>query len=336
MVTAEPANVTTTPTSAHQRRSFTPEQLEVFILIADTIIPGLSGDELEAFKTALSREYPDEVNVDDEDSPLMLYAKEPASATADFHRSVERVQSHLNMAQFKAISGLMDLLRSRICALILCQSWTPFHLMSLSERTQVLQMWRESKWGMYWKVYKGATGLPRYCYSLTARVYDGTRIPQRDPEAHGERWKPHRLHKYTFEDFSQNDVDVFDADVVIVGSGAGGGVAAKNIAEWAAQYKEKDGRRKVDVLVLEQGEYVPHEELTLTEAECINRMWEKGATTLNIEGNLPIGYGRTFGGGTAINWSVALKTPGAVRREWAEEAGVGFFMSKDYQASIER
>ena len=328
------ATPATTPSPTRQR-SFTPEQLEVFLLIADTVIPGLSGDELEAFKTVVSREFPDEVNVDDENSPLMLYAKEPASATADFHRAIERMQSHLNVAQFNAISGLMDLLRSRAGALILCQSWTPFHLLSESERTKVVLMWKESNWNLYHKVYKGTTGLARYCYSQTARVYDGVRIPERDPEAHGERWAPERLHKYTFEDFSQGG-DVFDADVVIVGSGAGGGVAAKNIAEWAAQYKAKGGSRKVNVLVLEQGEYVPHEELTLTEAECVNRMWEKGATTLNIEGNFTIGYGRTFGGGTALNWSVSLKTPGAVRREWAEEAGVEFFMSKDYQASTER
>ena len=339
MATAEPTTtVIAAPAAAatSRQRSFTPEQLEVFALIADTILPGLSGDELEAFKAVVSRDYPDEVNVDDENSPIMLYAREPASATADFQQAVDVMLGHLSQAQFKSISGLMSFLRSRAGALILCRSWKPFHLLSLSERTQVMQMWKDSNFGLYCKVYKGAASLARYCYGQTARVYDGTRIPPRDTEAHGERWEPERLHKYTFEDFSQAGSDVFDADVVIVGSGAGGGVAAKNIAEWAAQHTGKDGRGKVDVLVLEQGDYVPHEELTLTEAECMNRMWERGATTLNLENNLAVGYGRTFGGGTALNWSVSLGTPGAVRREWAEQAGVEFFMSKDYQASIKR
>lgn len=194
-------------------------------------------------------------------------------------------------------------------------------------------MWRTSSIRTYHSVFRAVAGLARYCYAQTSTIYQGIGIPPVDPEADSPRYTEREagFHRFAFEDLSRADA-VLAADVVVVGTGAGGGVAAKNVSEWAQD-------RGVSVLVLEQGGYVPHEELKFTETECMQRMWERAVLTTNVEGSLTTGYARTFGGGTAINWGVSLRTPGMVRKEWAdleEGAGIEWFVSRAYQESLER
>ncbi|KAF8444356.1 GMC oxidoreductase-domain-containing protein [Kalaharituber pfeilii] len=163
----------------------------------------------------------------------------------------------------------------------------------------------------------------------TQEAWDGAGIPRVDPEIHSpERYGKKNFHQFEFEDFSGKDE--VDYDVVIVGSGAGAGVAAKNISEWA-----KERGTNLRILVVEKGEYIPHEQLTLTEKEAFARMYEKGMMGPTEEG-MNIMAGATFGGGTMINWAAALRTPGMVRREWAEEYGLGMYLSREFIDALER
>ncbi|KAF8458594.1 GMC oxidoreductase-domain-containing protein [Terfezia claveryi] len=314
-------------------RTFTPAQLETFLSIADTFIPALTPAELDSFRVTLSKDLPHKS--DAEWARILVFAQTPASESEGFMTAVGSMERNLNSAQWKAMSEFES--RSmRVGALILCRTWTPFPRLSLSTRTSILQMWRASPFTTYHHVFKSVFGLIRYCYAQTPTIYAGINIPQTDPDANSPRYheKKESFHKYVFSDLSLPDA-ALDTDILIVGTGAGGGVVAKKVSEWASS-------RGVRVLVVEQGEYVPHEELVMTESECVQRMWERGVMTVNTEGTLAIGYGRTFGGGTAINWSVSLRTPGAVRREWASYdvenggGGVGWFQSKEFSEALER
>ena len=197
-------------------------------------------------------------------------------------------------------------------------------------------MWRTSTLTTYHKLYKGISGLVRYCYAQTRTIYSGIDIPPTDPDADSERYhaKKDSFHKYVFEDLGAPDADLH-TDILIIGTGAGGGVVAKKVSEWAKP-------RGLSVLVVEQGRYIPHEELTMSESGSLQRMWDRGALTMNIEGTFPTGYGRTFGGGTTLNWGVSLRTPGAVRREWASHnvenggGGVEWFQSREFSEALER
>ena len=94
-------------------------------------------------------------------------------------------------------------------------------------------------------------------------------------------------------------------DVIIVGSGAGGSVAANNLAQ--AGYS---------VVVLEKGSYVPPNEISNLEAEAMDKMYDKHGMVTTVDGNIMILAGSTLGGGTSINWGCCLDTPDYVRREW--------------------
>ena len=96
---------------------------------------------------------------------------------------------------------------------------------------------------------------------------------------------------------------VIDVDVVVIGSGAGGGVVATELA--------KTGLK---VLVLEKGGYYrPDDFRQWGEMEATTRAFEKCGSMVTKDGHIPILAGSCVGGGTTVNWSASFDTPYAVR-----------------------
>jgi hypothetical protein len=118
-----------------------------------------------------------------------------------------------------------------------------------------------------------------------------------------------------------NEIATVDTDVVIVGSGCGGAVCAKVLAEV--------GNR---VLVVDKGYYLPPSQLPISPLES-GALYEEGLVT--ADSATTIFTANCWGGGGTINWSVSLQTPESVRQEWTSK-GLGFFTSKDYQESLDR
>ncbi len=103
-----------------------------------------------------------------------------------------------------------------------------------------------------------------------------------------------------------SDGEVLACDVCVVGSGAGGAVAA---AEAAAA-----GRT---VIVLERGPAWTESELEPREDVGTARFfWDRGLAATEDLG-ITIFAGRAVGGGTVVNWSTSLRLPEEVRAEWA-------------------
>lgn len=105
-----------------------------------------------------------------------------------------------------------------------------------------------------------------------------------------------------------------DADVVVVGSGAGAGVVARELA--AA------GR---SVLILEAGAFVPEPAMPTNELAAFDRLYLDHGLTSTWDGSVSILAGATVGGGTTINWMTCLAAPDPVRQEWAREHGLAGF-----------
>ncbi|CAB9516669.1 chain-alcohol oxidase FAO1 [Seminavis robusta] len=103
-------------------------------------------------------------------------------------------------------------------------------------------------------------------------------------------------------------------DIVVVGSGAGGGVAAKILSE--AGY---------DVVVLEKGPYVSPDKLSLSEGKAFDELYDGHGLVTSLDGNFAIISGSTLGGGTAVNWSCCLPLPASVRQEWVQKHNLGQF-----------
>lgn len=98
------------------------------------------------------------------------------------------------------------------------------------------------------------------------------------------------------------------ADVVIIGSGAGGGTVAQELAPLVA-----DGRR---VLVLEQGARFTPEEFTGNELEMAPALYEDDGGFLTADGTMTLAFGRAYGGSTVVYTGTSMRPPERVIRAW--------------------
>ncbi|HRK03385.1 MAG TPA: GMC family oxidoreductase N-terminal domain-containing protein, partial [Oligoflexia bacterium] len=115
-------------------------------------------------------------------------------------------------------------------------------------------------------------------------------------------------------------------DVVIVGSGAGGAVVAKELAE---------GGMRV-ALVEEGPAFAPQDHRDMA-VDAIYRMYrDRGFTTTFGKPAIPIPMGRVLGGTTAINSGTCFRTPSKIFRHWNEELGLHELNEAEFQPIFDR
>jgi choline dehydrogenase-like flavoprotein len=115
-----------------------------------------------------------------------------------------------------------------------------------------------------------------------------------------------------------------DADVVIVGSGAGGGVIAGTLA-----------RQGLKVVVVEAGKYMNEADFNLLEIPAFMNSYWRGGPTPTADMNVSIQAGAGLGGGTVINWTNCLRTRPWVRDQWANEFGLEGVDGAEYDRHLD-
>lgn len=114
------------------------------------------------------------------------------------------------------------------------------------------------------------------------------------------------------------------ADAVVVGSGAGGGVVA---AQLAAAGK--------DVIVLEKGGYYSESDFNGSEALMTPQLYLRRGLLATKDLGMIVLAGSCLGGGTIVNWSTSLRTPPDVLAEWELDYGLSDATSPAYQQGFE-
>ncbi|XP_057778301.1 long-chain-alcohol oxidase FAO1-like [Salvia miltiorrhiza] len=122
---------------------------------------------------------------------------------------------------------------------------------------------------------------------------------------------------------TDNNVCTVECDVVIVGSGCGGGVAAATLAGHGLK-----------VVVLEKGNYYTNSDYSALEGPSMNELYESGGILASLDGNVMLMAGSTVGGGSAINWSAAIKPPPSLLEEWGRK--LPLFSSAEYAEALEK
>ena len=97
-------------------------------------------------------------------------------------------------------------------------------------------------------------------------------------------------------------------DVVIVGSGAGGGTVAKELSALA-----QEGLR---VLVVEQGPRFRDEDFTGRELEMAGALYQDGGGFLTADGTMTLAFGSAYGGSTVVYTGTSLVASERVVRRW--------------------
>jgi choline dehydrogenase-like flavoprotein len=117
-----------------------------------------------------------------------------------------------------------------------------------------------------------------------------------------------------------------DADVVVVGSGAGGAVAAANLA--------RSGLRTV---LVEAGPRLRPEDMVRDGPRFMAKYyWEGGLRTLGGTTQIPTLQARCLGGSTVVNSAIMLALPDWVRKAWSKETGLDVFTGSALDAAYAR
>jgi long-chain-alcohol oxidase len=174
-------------------------------------------------------------------------------------------------------------------------------------RESILRAWRDSPLTFRRRVFHGLRRGSLVPYYAAVGV-DGYELPDRPPAA------PARI---TTEEVTADTK--IDCDVCVVGSGAGGGVAAAVLSQAGH-----------DVVVLEAGPHVEDAGFGGPELDAYRRLYLDAAAGTTLDGGVGLLAGRCLGGTTTVNYSTSFRTPEDIRAEWG-----GPLTSPEYERSLD-
>ncbi|CAL3973809.1 unnamed protein product, partial [Diplocarpon coronariae] len=152
---------------------------------------------------------------------------------------------------------------TRVGCLLFTSSITPFHEQPITTRSQILASWRTSRIPALQAAFKQVTFVAKNLWIKTSpSFYPLVGFPKVP-----DHYRPGQHFEYQFEQFGcggyeavrggkESESEVFETEILIVGSGCGGGVCAKNLAEAGHQ-----------VLVVDKSYYFFPSQLPMSEKD---------------------------------------------------------------------
>jgi choline dehydrogenase-like flavoprotein len=281
----------------------TPDEMHVLEAVCDTLIPSLAPPE-------------------GEDDPHGLYTRKASDLNvAQAIAETLALESPETKADFKQLLGLLN---GPAFGLLTISRPRSFMKMVPAQREEALQRMANNSLAKLRQgfqavkrlavfIFYGAPTAERSNPNWSALNYTPAPAPP-SPEA-----APKRIRTLDI----RGD-ETLTADAVIVGSGAGGGMMA---AELAAAGK--------DVLVIEKGGYYNEADFSGIEAEMTPQLFLRRGALSTADLGMVVLAGSALGGGTIVNWSTSLRTPPEVLEEWERQHGVEGASSGDYLKGFE-
>jgi choline dehydrogenase-like flavoprotein len=228
---------------------------------------------------------------------------------------LETVVSPADRAQLRLVLNLFD---QRAVNAVWGRAGYSFLIMDLDGKTALLRDWAESRVPARRKAFHV---LKRLALFLFYSVLDSDK---RNPNWLGLGYPgpvtPPAESPRPIKPMTLFEAATLETDVVIVGSGAGGGVVAGELAAAG-----------LDVIVLEKGGYAAESDFDGAELRSQARLFEKQGFLTSADLGTLILAGSTLGGGTTINWAVAQRTPPHILQEWEDDYGLPDFTDQTYQ-----
>lgn len=200
--------------------------------------------------------------------------------------------------------------------------WKSFGAMTHDERTKVLQSWATSRYELARKAYVGIKRLTMFLFY--------SNMPDQKPNPAWANMKypaPNQPSDKQPRPIKPLDIradTTLTCDVLVIGSGAGGGVVAGELS--AAGY---------DVIVVEKGGYYHDTDFHARELESVESMFDRYGALTTSDTALVILAGSVLGGGTVVNWMTSLRPPEHVLDEWARDYGFSAAATPEFQASLD-
>jgi choline dehydrogenase-like flavoprotein len=249
--------------------------------------------------------------------------RDPSSAAGVAAMIIARIAELSNRTDQRNFARTLTFLESRLMNWTLTSRFRRFTNLDDSQRGQVLRAWAASRLGLLRSGFQTLKRLALFFHY--GRIDDKSAVNPHWAEIGypGPRTPPSPAPKPIVPLPVTRDTTL-DADVVVIGSGAGGGVVAAELA--AAGHK---------VLVLEKGGYANEADFDGAEVRSTQRLFEKKGILATRDVGVVLLAGSTLGGGTTVNWSTSLRTPDCVLDQWGRECGVTAAASAEWQASLD-
>jgi len=259
----------------------------------------------------------------------------PADLTARVEDRIAGLAPH----KVHDVTDGLRLFGGAAAALVSVRRATPFHALTPALQDRMLTAWGDSALGQARTLFQllrrltlathyadershAAIGYRGALHTReTAAAWEGP-APMRagvnadaEPMLRGDEWtrdpapKPLPMGVITAATF--RDGSVITADAIVIGSGAGGAVAAARLAE-----------RGKKVVIVESGEFIPSDEFTEREGPMTERLYAEGGLRATDDLGVAMMQGATVGGSTTVNWMIMLRTPEHVLEEWTTRFGL--------------
>ncbi len=218
--------------------------------------------------------------------------------------------------------NLLDMWDSKLHAFVLAGEWKAFSSLDAETREEMLRSWAESGMRKRRAAFQALRKAIGFLYVMLPQdggksaVWDRLKYPGpigvQSPR--GEK---------SLKVIAPEKDSALTCDVCVIGSGAGGGVAAALLA----------GAGK-DVVVLEAGNYYDDADFDGAELAGFQRLYTEGGFAATRDHSVSFLAGECLGGGTVVNYCTSFRTPDDVRQEWAE-AGARWIAGPEYAKSMD-
>ena len=253
---------------------FTPAQRKTLALLAEALVPGGGAERAAAAEAAIAR------------------VVDPA-----LH------------GQLRLVLNLLD---SRAGALLIGGRAVRFRNLSVAQRDEFLRRWVQHPLGML------RSGAAVFRKLLSFIAYSDAEVPadslvRKRLAAIGYRAPANAATREAtrLTAFDPQGAARIGVEILVIGSGAGGGSVARDLA--AA------GR---DVMVIEAGGLYDEKSFPTRERDAYEQLYLDSGFTATSDAHIAILAGATVGGGTTVNWMTSIPVPNDVRAEWEERHGV--------------
>jgi choline dehydrogenase-like flavoprotein len=197
-------------------------------------------------------------------------------------------------------------------AAAVAQKGKPFHLLTASAQDELVRRWEKDA---VLRLPLGAVSLVyRFVHFDRPHVYAAMGGRATDGDAPKQIEEPRWLRQVHRAEEWRETEDV-ECDVVVIGTGAGGAVVGKELAE-----------KGLAVVFVEEGDHYRRNEFSHRSLETHQKLYRGAATVGNVA--MPVFMGRLVGGSTAINGGTCFRTPPWVLERWCEDLKTGDFEPK--------
>jgi choline dehydrogenase-like flavoprotein len=232
---------------------------------------------------------------------------------------IDEIIDNQSASQVRELGWLLRLFEWPLFVFVLIGRWRRFSALSQLEREQVLLALARNQLPL---LRKGFQAIKRMsCFAFYAD----------DPASARPVWtgigytpSPNSPARAARLPVQAPVADVLTCDACVIGSGAGGGVMAAELA--AAGWR---------VIVLEAAAALQADAFDQREVVGMRSLYLQRGLLATHDLSTMIVAGSALGGGTAVNWQSCFRTPDDVRAEWAERSGCSFFQEPAFSSALD-